>query len=157
MRQPKQQQFAPKISLKRLSTKSNNLQTLIKQAANRKSLEALFNETLPTSFKGKFQINSFDQGTLILTCTSAALMTKFRFSQDQVLSMLNAKIHPEKVAHLTIKVRPRGGHSKEKAKKPIATAKYLSKKNAQILLEEAEHTDDLKLKEILRQLARHSD
>lgn len=157
MRQPKQQQFAPKISLKRLSAKSNNLQSLIKQAANRKSLEELFNETLPAAFKGKFQINSFNQGKLVLTCSSAALMTKFRFSQDQVISMLNAKIHPEKIAHINIKVRPRSSYSKENAKKPVDPQQHLSKKNAQILLEEAEHTDDIKLKEILRQLARHTE
>ncbi|KZZ33092.1 DciA family protein, partial [Oleiphilus sp. HI0117] len=157
MRQPKQQKFAPKISLKRLSAKSNNLQSLIKQAASRKSLEVLFDETLPSAFKGKFQINAFSQGRLTLTCSSAALMTKFRFSQEQVISMLNAKIHPERIEQIKIKVRPKGAFSNKAPIDTPSTPKHLSKKNAQILREEAEHTDDLKLKKILLQLARHTD
>jgi hypothetical protein len=157
MRQPKQQQFAPKISLKRLTAKSNNLQSLIKQASERKSLEDILNETLPAAFKGKFMLNSFSQGVLILTCPSAALMTKFRFSQDQFLAMLNAKIHPEKVTQIKVKVRPHHMQPQKSAKNTTQAQNRLSKKNAQILLEEAEHTDDLKLKEVLLQLAKHSD
>lgn len=157
MRQPKQRQFAPLISLKRLSAKSNNLQSLIKQASERKSIEDVLNETMPTPFKGKFQINSSTQGVLVLTCSSAALMTKFRFSQDKFLSMLNAKIHPEKITQIKIKVRPQSSSTKKTSENITSPSAHLSKKNAQLLLEEAEHTDDLKLKEVLLQLARHSD
>ena len=157
MRQPKQKQFAPQISLQRLSSKSTNLQSLIRQAAQRRSLEDILNETLPAAFKEKFQLNSFSNGLLVLTCSSAAVMTKFRFSQDQFLSMLNAKIHPEKATHIRIKIRPAGSFQKKNAAKAMHQQKPLSKKNAQILLEEAEHTDDTKLKNILLQLAKRTD
>jgi hypothetical protein len=128
----------------------------MKQATAKQSLEELINETLPSTFKGQFKLNTFSQGVLIMTCASAALMTKFRFSQDQFLSMLNARIHPQHVKQIKIKIRPTGLSRNEKAQQ-ANTQKKLSKKNAQILLEEAEHTDDLRLKEVLSKLAQHGE
>ena len=156
MRQPKQEQFSPKISLRKLSAKSFNLQTLIKQAASRKSLEDVFNDSLPEPFQNKFQINSFEQGLLILTCQSAALMTKFRFFQNQILESLNKKV--QDISSIKIKIRPVSSTNRTNKKLSLPNSQqHLSKKNAQILIEEAEHTNDVKLKEILIQLAKHGD
>ncbi len=158
MRQPKQQPFAPKISLKKLSNKSYNLQSLIKQASKRKTLEQRFNESLPALFRGKFQVNTLNNGALTLTCQSAALMTKFRFSQTKTINAFNQANPEQTIRTIKIKVRPTNISSGTQTKAATnKQQKQLSKKNAQILQEEAEHTDDVKLKEILLQLAKHGD
>lgn len=85
-------------------------------------------------------------------------MTKFRFSQTKVIEAFNQANPEQTITTIKIKVRPTNTASV--TQKKAATKqhpKQLSKKNAQILQEEAEHTDDVKLKEILLQLAKHGD
>ena len=83
-------------------------------------------------------------------------MTRFRFVQDDALSKLNILIAPKKIRHVHIKVRP-NIQFKPGIKKTEELPRSISKKNAQILLEEAEHTVDLNLKNILTILAKHAD
>jgi hypothetical protein len=156
MKQPKNHAFAPLISLQKLSQKSSDLSRLIKLAGSRLSIDELLNQCLPELFKGEFQINSFEQNTLVLTCSSAKLMTRFRFIEEDVINTLNASLAPQQVKHIKIKVRPRLGNPKEKGSVALKH-RSLSKKNAQILLEEAEHTEDKKLREVLINLSKHAE
>lgn len=156
MRQPKQRQLAPLISLKKLSNRSQTIRSLIKQAETRTSFEEVLDDVLPPVFKGKFQILSTEGGTLTLSCPSASLMTKFRFSLNTILNDLNTRISPRRISNIRIKIRPSTLGQNQK-KKPKTKKHTISKKNAQILKEEAEHTDDEKLKDVLLRLAEHSE
>lgn len=156
MRQPKQKALAPLLSLQKLSQKSNSIASLIQLANNRQSLDDSLNQCLPDPLKGHFKANSIHEQTLTLTCSSAKFMTRFRFIQDDILSKLNTLITPNKVQMIQIKVRPNIQFKPEQIK-PKAIARHLSKKNAQILLEEAEHTEDQNLKNILTSLAKHAE
>ena len=156
MRQPKNKALAPLISLQKLSQKSNSIASLIQMANNRQSLDNTFNQCLPEPLKGHFKANNIKDNTLILTCTSAKLMTRFRFIEDDALLKLNKIIAPKKILIVQIKVRPNIQY------KPASTEtkkshRCISKKNAQILLEEAGHTADQNLKNILTNLAKHAD
>jgi hypothetical protein len=157
MRQPKNQALAPLISLQKLSQGSFELSKLMTLASTRLSIDDILNQCLPDFFKGQFKINSFEHNTLILTCNSAKLMTRFRFIEDELMLSLNEKIAPQRVHQIKIKIRP-DMMSKSLSTTSIPEAGYrsLSKKNAQILLEEAEHTEDKKLKEILISLSKHA-
>tara|TARA_R110001599_G_scaffold59056_2_gene163712 strand:- start:1690 stop:2163 length:474 start_codon:yes stop_codon:yes gene_type:complete len=156
MRQPKQKALAPLLSLQKLSRKSNSIASLIQLANSRQTLDDLLNQCLPDLLKGHFKVNSINEQTLILTCSSAKLMTRLRFIQDDILSKLSTLIAPNKVDMLQIKVRP-NIQAKPEQTKPKAIPRHISKKNAQILLEEAEHTEDQNLKNILTSLAKHAD
>jgi hypothetical protein len=156
MRQPKQQALAPLLSLQKLSQRSNSIANLIQMAKNRQSLDDILNQCLPDLLKGQFKANGINESTLILTCTSAKLMTRFRFIQDDVLSKLNIFLKPNNIRTIQIKVRPNTQH-KANMKDSKVFQRSISKKNAQILLEEAEHTVDQKLKNILTNLAKHAD
>jgi hypothetical protein len=156
MRQPKNNALAPLLSLQKLSQKSNSIASLIHMAHNRKSLDNSLNQCLPEPLKGHFKANSINDNTLILTCTSAKLMTRFRFIEDDSLFKLNNIITPEKILKVHIKVRP-NIQFKPGSTKTKKLHRSISKKNAQILLEEAEHTVDQNLKNILTNLANHAD
>lgn len=156
MRQPKQKALAPLLSLQKLSKKSTSLAKLIQLANSRQTLDDKLNQCLPDLLKSQFKVNSTDDHTLTLTCTSAKLMTRFRFMQDDILFKLNTLIAPKKIHAVQIKVRPNSQFKTDTSLSTIAP-RSISKKNAQILLEEAEHTDDLNLKNILTSLAKHAD
>lgn len=156
MRQPKNHAFAPLISVQKLSQKSSDLARLMALAGSRLSIDDLLNQCLPDFFKEQFKINNFENNTLVLTCNSAKLMTRFRFIEDEVMRSLNKKITPQHIQRIKIKIRPNAGHQPQKSSKPTHAARSISKKNAQILLQEAEHTEDKKLKDILISLAQHA-
>ena len=156
MRQPKNHAFAPLISLQKLSQKYSELTRLMTLAGSRLSIDELLNQCLPDFFKGQFRINSFEHNTLVLTCNSAKLMTRFRFIEDDVIRALNTKIAPQSIQQIKIKIRPNAEQQSSQPAKNSHPPRSISKKNAQILLEEAEHTEDKKLKEILISLAKHA-
>jgi len=160
MRQPKHKALAPRLSLQRLTSRSHGLRILLQQASQHNSLTDLLNNSVPEMFKNQFQVNAIEQQTLILTCHSASLMTRFRFKQQDIITQFNQKIRPKHIDNIKIKIRPKqrntGPDTPHSRNKTQTTQRTISKKNAQILNEEAEHTDDIKLKNILLRLAKHS-
>tara|TARA_R110001592_G_scaffold140266_5_gene361043 strand:+ start:6778 stop:7251 length:474 start_codon:yes stop_codon:yes gene_type:complete len=156
MRQPKNHALSPLLSLQKLSQKSKSIANLILMANSRQTFDDILNQCLPDPLRGHFKANSIDDNILVLTCTSAKVMTRFRFIQDDVLSKLNIFIAPKKILKIHIKVRP-NIQFKPATKETKKPHRSISKKNAQILLEEAEHTVDQNLKNILTNLAKHAD
>jgi len=150
-RQPKHKQLVQVLNAKRITARSSELNTLLKRASNLQSLSDAFNESVPALFKNKFQVNGIQNNLLILTCQSASLMTRLRFNKNTIITQFNKQIKPNFITDLKVKIRP--GQYKKLAPKVHRT---LSKKNAQILAEEAELTEDKKLKAILIQLAKHA-
>ena len=160
MRQTKQTPFSPRLSLQRLTKKSFGLNNLLKQASKRTSLTDQFNHSIPNLFINKFEVNGIINKVLILTCNSAALMTRFQVNKNDVIQNFNQKIKPQEIINIKVKVRPKQFYPDinfQQKNDTTASNKKLSKKNAQILFEEAEHTDDQKLKDILKRLAQNSD
>ena len=164
MRQPKQAKFAPKLNIAKLTNNSFSIRKLLNQANSRISLTDLVNDSVSALFKRKFQVNSLENHQLTLTCQSASLMTRFRFSEEDVKKQLNQRIKPDYVDKIEIKIRPKifnQDHQKnilennntEYFNSQVSSQIKLSKKNAQLLLEEAEHTEDQKLKTALLRLA----
>lgn len=154
MRQPKQSTLSPLISLKTISSKSQTLIELLSIAESRQSIDALLDSCLPALLQQHFKVSSLSENKLVLTCNSAKLMTKFRQIQDETIAKLNSLIHPKKVDLIQIKIRPSQMMSTYQSEK--ATLRQISKKNAQILLEEAEHTTDQNLKKALTNIANHA-
>jgi hypothetical protein len=150
--QPKLKQLAPILNAQKISARSSNLNSLILQANHLQTLSDIFNGVLPAMFKDKFQVNALQGTTLILTCSSASLMTRIQFNKNTIIDHFNHEIKPRRITDFKIKIRP-GKHIKI----PQKTIRILSKKNAQILKEEAELTEDKKLKAILIRLAEHAD
>ena len=150
-RQPKHKQLAQALNAKRITARSSELNSLLKRASSLQSLSDAFNESVPTLFKNKFQVNGIQDNILILTCQSASLMTRLRFNKNTIIAQFNSQIRPNLITDLKVKIRP--GQYKKTAPK---THRTISKKNAQILAEEAELTEDKKLKAILIQLAKHA-
>ena len=150
-RQPKIKQLAPLLNAKKITNASSELSSLLNRASKIQNLSEVFNESVPTLFKNKFHVNCIQDNILILTCQSASLMTRLRFNKNTIIEHFNYRIRPNHITDLKIKIRP------GQFKKPTPTfTRTLSKKNAQILTEEAELTEDKKLKAILIQLANHA-
>jgi len=87
-------------------------------------------------------------------------MTRFQVNKNDVITQFNQKIKPQEIVNIKVKIRPKQFYptiNLQQKNDATATNNKLSKKNAQILFEEAEHTDDLKLKNILKRLAQNSD
>jgi len=163
MRQPKQAQFAPRLSLQRLTSNSYGLKSLLEKAKSHLSLTDLFNQSVSDLFKNKFHVNGIKGQILILTCHSATLMTRLRFHEEEIINNFNQKISPKRINAIKVKIRPQTVYNKQALSKntedmsepSLSQNNVLSKKNAQLLIEEAEHTNDAKLKNILLQLAKH--
>ena len=151
-RQPKIKQLSPLLNAKRITRASSELSSLLNRASQLQTLSDAFNESVPALFKNKFQVNCIQNNKLLLTCQSASLMTRLRFNKNTILDQFNSRIKPNYVTDLNIKIRP----GQYKKATPVTT-RTLSKKNAQILTEEAELTEDKKLKAILIQLAKHAN
>ncbi len=122
-------------------------------ASSRIPLEVTIKEALPEQFKDKLIFTQLHDDMLIFTCHSAKIMTQFRFFQDEVIASLNRTLSPRRIKTIKIKIRP---NNLSTPRSKIEVKRTLSKKNAQILLEEAEHTEDSELKDILITLAKHS-
>jgi hypothetical protein len=137
-RQPKIKQLAPLLNANKITRASSELSTILSRASHLQTLSDAFNESIPALFKNKFQVNCIQNNILILTCQSASLMTRLRFNKNTIIEHFNFRIKPNSITDLKIKIRP--GQFK----------------NAQILTEEAELTEDKKLKAILFQLAKHA-
>lgn len=149
-RQPKKSSLSPLLSLTKLTARSNELSSLIAKAEQLDTFDARFEHALPKPLRGHFNVNSIDSTHLTITTTSAALATRCRMSQQQILATLNRQLGLE-LRQIKIKIRP----------KPVASMqaqnlRTLSTENAQILKAEAEQTKDEKLKDVLNRLASHA-
>lgn len=90
------------------------------------------------------------EGELTLSAESAGKASQIRFRQHEIMEKLRENELFRFVWKLKVKVVPPRFHHKPPAKKIP-----LSKENAQLLKEEAGHTKDTKLREILEKLASH--
>jgi hypothetical protein len=151
-RQTRHRPLSDVLELGTITKYSSELRQLIRQAEKNESIDSIVEDVLPIMFRGLFQVTSLAGSTLTLTCSSAALATRFRFEQDSILRLLQARFGASKVRQISIRIRP---ISKSKAR--IENNRSISKQNAQLLLEEAGRTKDPSLQQALEKLARRSE
>lgn len=90
------------------------------------------------------------EGELTLSADNAGRASQIRFRQHEIMEKLREHELFRFVWKLKVKVVPPRFKEKPPAKKLV-----LSKENAQLLTEEAGHTKDKKLREVLEKLASH--
>ncbi|WP_417517830.1 DciA family protein [Marinobacter sp.] len=90
------------------------------------------------------------EGELTLSAENAGKASQIRFRQHEIMEKLRENELFRFVWKLKVKVAPPRFHEKPPAKKIP-----LSKENARLLKEEAGHTKDQKLREVLEKLASH--
>lgn len=147
----KNRRLSERLSLQQRSQHNRELAAMMNKALQLAQLDQVLGECLPLLFQGHIHLNELQGGTLSLTCHSAAMATRFRMQQDQILRNLRQRLPGSDIQRIEIKIRP--------APKTATLAPRnmsLSKENAQLLLEEAGRTSDKQLKAVLTRLAMHA-
>jgi hypothetical protein len=126
----------------------HNLKDLFLHADRLGRLEQIINSGLPPIIRGKYKINGIHDGALTLTCRSAALATRIRFCEKQLLENLASHHGYPAIKRLKVKIRP---VPVVKHLKPAQ--RFISHENARLLLAEAGQTKNEALKNALLKLA----
>jgi hypothetical protein len=130
--------------------RSPTLKELIDRAERHKQAEAQVLDAIPPALLQGTRFVSCKEGELILSADSAGKASQIRFRQHEIMEKLRENELFRFVWKLKVKVAP--ARFQEKApRRKIA----LSKENARLLKEEAGHTKDKKLREVLEKLASH--
>lgn len=126
------------------------LTDLISRARLHGEAEAFVMSAVPEELVEGTRFVSCQDGELILSTDTASKATRLRFRQHEIMEAVRANELFRYVWKLKIKVSPSRFDQRRKPKKT-----RLSKENARLLQEEAGHTKDKALREVLEKLARH--
>lgn len=127
------------------------LKDLIVKAELHKQTEDQVLDTLPTNLSTGTRFVSYKEGELVLSADNAGKASQLRFRQHEIMEKLREFEPFRFVWRLKVKVQPLRFQEKSQVRKTT-----LSKENAQLLKDEAGHTKDKKLREILEKLASHA-
>jgi len=97
------------------------------------------------------QIVGIDRTSLIVIADTAHWVTRFRFFIPNLLKVLQNYPDLKNIGSICCKVRP-AHHRQMNNKKPKSTV-VLSKKNAQVLMEDAAQIKDEKLRKVMEKIA----
>ncbi|WP_273208053.1 DUF721 domain-containing protein [Marinobacter subterrani] len=126
------------------------LRDLVARAELHRQAEEQVLASLPDGLAGGTRFVSCKEGELVLTTETAGRASQIRFRQHEIMEELRENELFRFVWKLTVKVAPpRFTHRPAFKKAP------LSKENARLLKEEAGHTKDKALREVLEKLASH--
>lgn len=133
----------------------NNIQDaalvrLFDQARIRGDEEAQVMVWIPAPMRGKCRYGGFRDGELTLIVPHSALATQLRYQQYEILKALRQDERFRNAWRIRTRVAP--PHFQ---RQPEPVKRVLSNKNARLLEEEAGHTKDEGLRNILLKLARH--
>lgn len=126
------------------------LQQLVAKAELHQQAEQLVLAAIPSTLGKGVRFVSCAEGELTISAESAGTASQLRFRQHEILTQLREEAMFRFVWKLKVKVAPprfREEHKVEKAP--------LSHENARLLKEEAGHTKDKQLREVLEKLASH--
>lgn len=126
------------------------LNRLFQAARERGEEEAQALASLPAGLAEKCRYGGFCDDELTLIVPHAALATRLRYQQYEILQTLRQDERFRNAWRIRTRVAP--PHFQRQAE---PTKRSLSNKNAQLLEEEAGHTKDEGLRNILLKLARH--
>ena len=105
---------------------------------------------LPSELFNGTRFVSCKDGELVLTTETAGKASQIRFRQHEIMEKLRENELFRFVWKLKVKVAP-----PRFREKPVFKKEPLSKENARLLKEEAGHTKDKALREVLEKLASH--
>ncbi|WP_297795543.1 DciA family protein [uncultured Marinobacter sp.] len=126
------------------------LRELMNKAELHQQAEAVVLATLPRHLATGTRFVSCQEGELVLSAETAGTASQIRFRQHEIMENLRKEELFRFVWKLKVKVAPPRFHEKPKVEKTP-----LSKENARLLKEEAGHTKDKQLREVLEKLASH--
>ncbi len=130
--------------------RSPALNDLVARAQLHQQAEEQVLNAIPPSLLAGTRFVSCKEGELVLSADSAGKASQLRFRQHEIMEALRENELFRFVWKLKVKVLPPRFQEKTPPRK-IA----LSKENARLLQEEAGHTKDKKLREVLEKLASH--
>ena len=133
-----------------LNQTNSSLKSLIQKAQLHQQAEDVVLAALPDNLAPGARFVSLKEGELVLSTDSASKATQLRFRQHEVMAALREHEAFQFVWKLKIKVVPARYQSRTPPQK-----QPLSKENARLLKEEAGHTKDKALREVLEKLASH--
>lgn len=128
-----------------------HLRDLLAKAQLHQRTEKRILEAIPETLANGARFVSYHDGELVLQCDNATQASQIRYQQRDIMAKLREDEAFAFVWKLKIKVQPR----RYALKKP-AEPMRLSKENARLLQEEAGHTKDKALREVLEKLASHA-
>lgn len=134
-----------------LGNRQSPLRQLLLRTQSLSELEQRVLPCIPELLRPHVMIAGIQDGRLLLITSGGAWATRIRQLQDSIVAELRRQAPEYGVQAVSIKVRPMA-QAPHKAKRP---ARLLSKENARLLVEEAEHTKDEGLKRVLLALASH--
>jgi len=129
---------------------TNQLRALLDKAEQHRSLESAIHALLPEKLASKCRLGGIRNGELTLLVHSSALASQVRFQQRTLLPQLRKDDRLAGIWRIRVRVSP-APHQPE----PYRPLRSLSTENARLLEEEAGHTEDEALKEVLLKLAKH--
>ncbi|MBJ6138417.1 DUF721 domain-containing protein [Marinobacter litoralis] len=136
------------------STVSESSGTTLKQlfakAGMHLEAEQIVLSAIPDELREGSRFVSCQDGELVLSTDTASKATRLRFRQHEIMEALRENELFRFVWKVRVKVAP----ARYKARKKVEKMP-LSKENARLLSEEAGHTKDKALREVLEKLASH--
>ncbi|MFE8072762.1 DciA family protein [Marinobacteraceae bacterium S3BR75-40.1] len=131
--------------------RSEHLKTLLSVAEKHAVLETIVLQAVPETIRPHCRFGGFHDGELTLFVYGSTTASLLRFRQQEILAALRDSSDEFSYAwRLNVKVRPQS--TPRRASRPDRS---LSKENARLLEEEAGHTKDRGLKQVLEKLAQH--
>ncbi len=138
-----------KVSLDRLGG-TPVLRELMAKAELHRQAEYQVLAALPKGLASGTRFVSLKEGELVLSAENAGKASQIRFRQHEIMEKVREHEAFQFVWKLKVKVSP-----PRFQEKPTFRKEPLSKENARLLKEEAGHTKDKKLREVLEKLASH--
>ncbi|SFM74116.1 DUF721 domain-containing protein [Marinobacter zhejiangensis] len=133
------------------SGRSPTLNELLRKAELHRQAESQVMSALPPQLQPGTRFVSCHEGELTLSTETATAATQLRYRQHEIMAALRENDLFRFVWKLTVKVKPARFSSQSSR-----TMSPLSNENARLLKEEAGHTKDKKLREVLEKLASHT-
>ncbi|OPX56109.1 hypothetical protein SAMN02745127_00169 [Oceanospirillum multiglobuliferum] len=142
-------------STKRLSeiihTDSSLLGKLFHKAEILQSIQKQIAYLLPEPLQHKFQLANISRKEIVIHVHSAALLSRFRLCQNQVMQLINSQYSWAKIEKVVLKVRPHRDQNTSIAK----PHRIKSTAIAETVLSCAQSCHDTELKNALLSLAKH--
>lgn len=134
-----------------LQQPESSLSVLYNKTRILKEIEKTLNESMPEAFQGFYRVANYHNGTLILFTPSAIYVTRMRYHQKRILSIL--KQHIDGLSKISVKVRPPEPILTPNKPEPRQLSQPIKNKLAQIAAE----TSHDELKKILLKMAQKTD
>ena len=126
------------------------LRELMTKAELHRQAEEQVLSALPPALAEGTRFVSCQEGELVLSAENSGKASQIRFRQHEIMAKVREFELFQYVWKLRVKVTPARYRDK-----PVFKKTPLSKENARLLKEEAGHTKDKKLREVLEKLASH--